>query len=97
MYDKIQNELRQRARERIQEGALPCGDPHLMYGGHGTGLTCSLCEHPISADEIEYELLFRTEDGSSREYRFHFLCHASWQLEYAHEEMVRKARPNKVT
>lgn len=83
--DRIEHELRGRARELIHTGQLPDGRPTKMWGGGGSDLPCVLCERPIPRGELEYELMYRTPEGE-RVYRFHFYCHTAWQLECARRE-----------
>ena len=87
-YDRIENELRSRARELIHAGRLPCGRPAKMWGSKGNDLPCSLCGDPIPISDVEYELLYRTSNGEHI-YRFHFYCHTAWQLECAREETLQ--------
>jgi hypothetical protein len=82
-HELLQNELRLRARELISHGRLPRHHPSRIWGGSGTGdQICSLCSRPIARDEVEYELEYNAE-AAVRMARFHFLCHAAWQLECA--------------
>ena len=69
--------LRVEARERIQRGALPAEEPVRTWAGPGTGRSCGLCDRPIASGDAEFELQF----GGKPDYRFHTICHASWQLE----------------
>jgi hypothetical protein len=92
-YHSLENELRGKARELITQGRLPCYQPTRMWGGNGTGqLQCSLCDRPIGCDEVEYEIE-HDRDGSRLVNRFHFLCHAAWQMECAREQTMRKSSP----
>lgn len=87
----LENELRGRARALISEGRLPCGQPTRMWGGNGTGeQTCSLCERVITRDEVEYEIEHNPGENA-RLTRFHFLCHAAWQLECVRETSSKKS------
>ena len=79
-YDRLDHELRPKARELIQEGHLTCAPPLRVWGGYGSDLRCSLCEKPIRSDDIEYEIE-QPGAASVTIYRFHFDCHAAWQLE----------------
>ena len=76
-----ENELRARARTLMEHGELPAETPSSTYGGYGSGERCSLCGEPIARTEVEYEVAY-----SNDAYRFHFLCHAAWQLEQARRE-----------
>lgn len=49
-----------------------------MWGSHGSGAPCSLCEQPIRPEEIEYEVDAGERAGTLR---FHLTCHAVWQAE----------------
>jgi hypothetical protein len=89
--DSLQCELRQRARQLIGEGRLPDQHPIRIWGGSGTGeQSCSLCERVIERDEVEYELEYGLETGV-RMTRFHFLCHAAWQLECTRQNGAQRS------
>ena len=64
------------ARERVAAGRLPRTVPESVWGGSGTGATCSLCEHTIEPEHVAYE--FTGDDGVT--FHFHMPCHAVWQL-----------------
>jgi hypothetical protein len=92
-YNYLENELRGMARELITNGRLPCQQPMRIWGGHGTGeQICSVCDRIISSDEVEYEI---EHDSGGTKYlsRFHFLCHAAWQVECAREATIKKSAP----
>jgi hypothetical protein len=92
-YNYLENELRGRARELISEGRLPCKHPTRIWGGNGSGeQICSLCERIITRDEVEYELEHGAGTGVLMT-RFHFLCHAAWQLECTREQSMKKNAP----
>jgi len=76
--DLPEAELRRRAREKMQRGRLPPSSDGPIWGGRGNGLPCVVCESPIGADEVEYEVA----DGDGGEvFRFHLPCHSVWQFE----------------
>jgi len=80
--DRIELDLRQRARERIREGRLPCITHYRTWGGHGSNEPCALCDATIGHEEVEYEI--EALDASRVcLYRFHFQCHDAWQYECA--------------
>ena len=92
-YNYLQNELRVKARELITSGRLPCQNPMRIWGGHGTGQqVCSVCDRVIAPDEVEYEVEHETS-GTTCLNRFHFLCHAAWQVECAREATIKKNAP----
>jgi hypothetical protein len=70
-----------RAHERIDAGLLPRVPPVRTWGGPGSGLTCSLCDQPITASEPEFELQLE----AAVPVRFHRECHAIW--DYARESV----------
>jgi hypothetical protein len=76
----IKSHLRALARQRIEQSRLPATTRINIWGGHGNGQVCSLCDEPIRREEIEYEL----DDGgvaSQRIFRFHLHCHGVWEGE----------------
>ena len=79
---QLETELRQIARLRIAAGQLPHSFPLRMWGGYGTGRSCSLCEKPIAEAEIEVEQVL---DGKLQTFQFHVLCQSLWQLECVRE------------
>ena len=86
---KLENQLRLQARELIQQGHLPGVEPSQLWGGPGTGQRCSLCGDAINSNDFEYEIEQRA-NGDARTYRFHFMCHAAWQLECARKAHLDK-------
>jgi hypothetical protein len=75
--------LRDAARERIEQARLPRNKPSRIWGGRGTGQTCSLCDQPIADTEPEMELEY--DDDSQPVVRFHLQCQSVW-------DEVRQAR-----
>jgi len=70
-------ELRARARERVEQHLLPATRPARTWGGRGTGLACSLCDAPILPSETEMELEF--EGAPTPVLRFHLQCQSIWE------------------
>lgn len=64
------------ARKHISNGLLPRTVPSSLWAGAGTGATCSLCEHTIEPEQVEYQ----SEGFGGVTFRFHMQCHAIWQL-----------------
>jgi hypothetical protein len=69
--------LRDIARERIEQARLPKNKPSRMWGGRGSGKTCSLCDKPILDSEPEMELEYEG-DRSQEVVRFHLHCQTVW-------------------
>jgi hypothetical protein len=82
-------ELRPIATERIAEGRLPSAPPERIWGGRGAGEICALCDKPILADEVEYELEAYA-NGAKQAFRFHILCQSVWQLACAPDDCLKK-------
>ena len=72
----LETELRQLARDKIMRSSLPCAERSKVWGGRGAGALCALCEKPITAEEVAYEVSI-----SQTELQFHIFCHRDWQLE----------------
>jgi hypothetical protein len=49
-----------------------------MWGGHGSGLVCSLCDVPILETETEMELEYEGSVENSV-VRFHLQCQSIWE------------------
>ena len=69
--------LRDAARERIEQARLPGHKPVRMWGGRGSGKSCSLCDKPILETEPEMELEYEGALASST-VRFHLQCQSVW-------------------
>jgi len=83
-----EDELERVAKQRIRTGELPCHPTARMWGSHGTGALCSLCDRPIRPEEVEYEVALAADGDSGRGehvLRFHLACHAIWQAECVRE------------
>lgn len=79
---QLEQNLRQLARERIANGQLPSAVPERMWGGKGSGRSCSLCDAPIR--DVELEVEERIND-TIQTFHFHVLCQSLWQLECVRE------------
>jgi hypothetical protein len=77
MTKQQEEALQARARARIAQGSLPREKPTRMWGGHGTGLPCSLCDQPISNSEPEMELEYEPS-APVPTVRFHLRCQSIW-------------------
>lgn len=86
---KLEAELRPIARERIATGQLPAEGPSRMWGGHGSGAPCALCDKPIPPGDIEFEVEDQLE-GTPHTFRFHMVCQSVWQLECARDHYLKK-------
>lgn len=75
--EKDSGALRARARERLEQGRLPCVKALRTWAGRGSGLLCDLCDAAITRDEPEFELQLEPIP-SGEPIRFHRLCHALW-------------------
>jgi hypothetical protein len=52
-----------------------------MWGGSGSGADCAICGERISADQLEYELEFRSSGRRRASFHVHVRCCAEWELE----------------
>ena len=87
---EIERAAREKIREKITNGLLPLLEPNRTWGGPGEGLSCAVCERPISKDQVEFEVHFTQEGQAAPEVRrFHLDCFAAWELERS--LLLRKA------
>ena len=78
-----ERELRKLVRAAFRVVKLPRREPDRVWGGPGVGARCSVCEKPVTRDEVEYELEF-AHDGANPgldRYHLHLRCFALWELE----------------
>ena len=87
---ELEARLRPIARERIAQKTLPCEVPGQIWGGKGSGKPCSLCDLPIKADQVEYEVELPDVDGGNASWLFHIVCQSIWQLECARRDHILK-------
>jgi hypothetical protein len=73
-------ELHARALKRIADGRLPLALSTHIDAGYGAGVQCDLCDQPIAADKIEYDVADRS---TGKSLHFHLACHMAWQRECA--------------
>jgi hypothetical protein len=81
--------LREKAKAVVQGGKLPGRRPDRTWGGPGVGAPCSVCELPVTKQEMEFEIQFE-RDGDNPgldKFHVHIRCFAAWEFERskAHE------------
>jgi len=71
--------LRAKAQAAILAGKLPSRRPDRVWGGPGVGATCTICNLPVTKDEIEFA---RGSDFPGLDkYHIHIQCFAAWEFE----------------
>jgi hypothetical protein len=78
-----ESRLREQATAAIQNGKLPARAPDRTWGGPGVGAPCSVCERPVTKQELEFEIQFE-RDGDMPgldKYHVHIRCFAAWEFE----------------
>ena len=75
--------FRHKARCAILSGKMPLREPECTWSGNGGGVSCSVCELPISKDQLEFEVqLAHDGDRSGLDrYHLHLPCFAAWEFE----------------
>jgi hypothetical protein len=73
------DQRRRQVLEAVASGRLPSSIPKTMWGGMGTGCTCSVCLTPIDSEQVETEI---QELGQT--YHLHLQCMAVWEALVAH-------------
>ncbi|HTT02968.1 MAG TPA: hypothetical protein VMG11_12865 [Steroidobacteraceae bacterium] len=64
-----------------QSETIPYRQPRRAWAGHGTGTLCNLCQQPIEATQIEYEIECQVEleSGPTNEVLYmHLDCYHDW-------------------
>jgi hypothetical protein len=75
--------LCEKAREGVRKGRLPSRDPDSTWGGPGVGVSCAVCELPVTKDQMELRIEF-VRGGSHVDpdkYHVHVRCFAAWEFE----------------
>jgi len=75
-----ESELHARVLQRLADGRLPLALSTRIDAGYGRSYLRALCDQPIAANKIEYDV---TDPGSGKTLRFHFAWHSAWQRECA--------------
>jgi len=76
--------LRNRAREAIRAGKLPCRQPDHTFGAPGNGESCALCGEPVAQDQMLIQIGYQRDATSkSTSYHLHLGCHEAWEFERA--------------
>jgi hypothetical protein len=70
-------ELKRIATQKRCQGRLPRIQTARAWAGNGSGELCSLCESPIDAGQIEYEVDCQ-QGPNTQLLRFHELCYRLW-------------------
>jgi hypothetical protein len=79
---EVERALRDKARQRLQDGVMPMTKPTRTWGGPGAGLACAVCELPINKEQVEYEVQFLAEGARMPDiFHLHLSCFAAWELE----------------
>jgi hypothetical protein len=73
--------LRGKARAEVQSEKLPGRPPDRTWGGPGVGAACSVCELPVTKDEMEFEIQFARDGGNPGLDKYHVQCFAAWEFE----------------
>jgi hypothetical protein len=75
--------VRAKVREVLKAGKLPNRRPDRTWGGPGVGAPCTVCDLPVTKDELEFEIEF-AHDGDHPgldKYHVHVRCFAAWEFE----------------
>ena len=74
--------LRELARAAIRNGSVPIRPADRTWGGPGLGKACTICQQPVSKDEVEFEIEFTQEgDNPNVTLHLHIRCFAAWEFE----------------
>ncbi len=75
--------LRERIRDAIHSGTLPCQRSWQTWAGPGNGRVCSACTIEITADQVEYEV----EVTRGESIFVHIVCYQFW-VEECHARLA---------
>jgi hypothetical protein len=69
--------IRQRVRQMLETGVLPCEEHDKVWAGRSVGTHCAACGEPIAVTDVEFEV----ELSSGTALRLHRVCHEIWREE----------------
>jgi len=73
--------LRALARQAIEDGRMPQGEPQQISAGLGMRTVCMICDQLVTSSESAVEASF-SHHGSRPDIRyFHARCFAAWEQE----------------
>ena len=76
--------LRKHAAAALGEGRLPLESADRIWAGPGIGVPCTVCDLPVTANQMEFEIQF-ARDGDNGGWlhacHLHVRCFAAWELE----------------
>lgn len=75
--DAALQELLRIARARISSGTLPATHSGNLFAGTGQGKLCCLCDLPVGAEDVEYEVVMKASRILDA-YIFHRRCYDAW-------------------
>jgi hypothetical protein len=78
--------VREKARATVRHGKLPARRPDRTWGGRGVDAPCSVCELPVTKDQMELEIQF-AHDGDNPgldKFHVHIRRLAAWEFERTH-------------
>jgi len=74
--------LREHARQALEQNKIPNRSPDRVWGGPGVGAPCTICNKPVSKNEMEFEIQYSMDDGTPNlaVYHVHVRCFSAWEL-----------------
>lgn len=74
--------IREKVVQRLQEGKLPRQPPDRLWGGPGVSAPCAVCDRPVKAEEMEFEVQYARDGGAPHfdVFHVHTRCYAVWEL-----------------
>ena len=74
--------LREHARHALEQNKMPNRKPDRVWGGPGVGAPCTICNKPVSKDEMEFEVQFSIDNPTAyfAVHHVHVRCFSAWEL-----------------
>lgn len=75
--------LREHARRALQQDKMPNRQPDRLWGGPGVGAPCTVCDKPVSKNEMEFEVQFSIDGIAAPHFvvfHVHVRCFSAWEL-----------------
>jgi hypothetical protein len=72
--------LRERVRERAEQGRVPCRVPRAILPTRVGGATCAICDVVLTYADAAYELAFGSQEALQTVY-LHRRCYMAWEAQ----------------
>jgi hypothetical protein len=75
--------LKASIRVRMLSMGLPTAKGHQLFRDKSSGTLCTCCRHPITWEQVPYDVVFPTAYDNPVSFAMHMACYDAWRGEWA--------------